>query len=48
MIVGGGIRTPETLRQVYENGADIAVIGTIIEKQPTLLSEMMAVVNDFR
>ena len=48
LIVGGGIRTPETLRQVYENGADIAVIGTIIEKQPTLLSEMMAVVNDFR
>ena len=30
------------------SGADIAVIGTIIEKQPTLLSEMMAVVNDFR
>ncbi|MBP5584256.1 MAG: geranylgeranylglyceryl/heptaprenylglyceryl phosphate synthase [Bacteroidales bacterium] len=45
IIVGGGIKTPETLQQIYECGADIAVIGTIIEKQPTLLSEMMAVVK---
>ncbi|MCQ2960472.1 MAG: geranylgeranylglyceryl/heptaprenylglyceryl phosphate synthase [Bacteroidales bacterium] len=43
IIVGGGIRTPETLQQIYESGADIAVVGTIIEKQPNLLSEMMAV-----
>ena len=48
IIVGGGIKTPETLQQIYECGADIAVIGTIIEKQPTLLSEMMAVVKKFQ
>lgn len=45
LIVGGGIRTPETLRIVFECGADIAVVGTIIEEQPELLSQMMNVVK---
>lgn len=48
LIVGGGIRSCDTLRRVYECGADIAVVGTIIEKQPELLSEMMAVANQFK
>ena len=47
LIVGGGIRTPEDLRQVYESGADIAVIGTIIEKQPELLAAMKKVAHEF-
>lgn len=47
LIVGGGIRTTEALQQVYDSGADIAVIGTIIEKDPTLLSAMKAVANKY-
>lgn len=31
-IVGGGIRTPEQLREVYSAGADIAQIGAILEE----------------
>ncbi len=46
IIVGGGIRTPEVLNQIFDCGADIAVIGTIIEKQPNLLSEMMSVIKN--
>lgn len=45
IIVGGGIKTPESLQKVFDCGADIAVIGTIIEKEPQLLSEMMKVVR---
>lgn len=47
LIVGGGIRTIDALKQVYDAGADIAVIGTIIEKDPTLLSAMKAVANKY-
>lgn len=46
LIVGGGIKTTEDLRQVYESGADIAVIGTIIEKQPEILVEMKKVAKE--
>lgn len=45
LIVGGGIRSSETLQKIFDCGADIAVVGTIIEKQPELLSEMMKVVR---
>ena len=48
IIVGGGIRTTETLQQIYDCGADIAVIGTIIEKQPDLLHNMMEIVRKLR
>ncbi len=48
VIVGGGIRTTETLQQIYDCGADIAVIGTIIEKQPDLLHNMMEIVRKLR
>jgi heptaprenylglyceryl phosphate synthase len=45
LIVGGGIRSSETLQKIFDCGADTAVVGTIIEKQPELLSEMMKVVR---
>jgi phosphoglycerol geranylgeranyltransferase len=32
LIVGGGIRTPETAAQIAKAGADIIVVGTMIEK----------------
>ncbi len=34
LIVGGGIREPETAREVAEAGADAVVTGTIIEHDP--------------
>lgn len=40
LIVGGGIRTPE---QAYERavaGADLIVVGNVLEKDPALLAEL--------
>jgi len=39
LIVGGGIRTPEKAQQNCKAGADLIVIGTSIEKNPSLLGE---------
>jgi putative glycerol-1-phosphate prenyltransferase len=39
LIIGGGIRDAETLKNIFAAGADIAVIGTIIEQNPKLLNE---------
>ncbi len=39
LIVGGGINTPVELTEVLKAGADIAVIGTAIEKNPELLKD---------
>jgi len=38
IIVGGGIRSPETARQKVEAGADFIVTGNVIEKDPSLMS----------
>jgi putative glycerol-1-phosphate prenyltransferase len=38
LIVGGGIRTPEDLKNVYNAGADIAVVGSAIEKSHAQLA----------
>ncbi|MDA3883363.1 MAG: geranylgeranylglyceryl/heptaprenylglyceryl phosphate synthase [Bacteroidales bacterium] len=47
IIVGGGIRTPEKLNEIYRSGADIAVIGNAIEDNQNLLQELVAVRNSF-
>lgn len=39
LIVGGGIKCADDLRQVYASGADIAVVGTAFEKKPSLIEE---------
>lgn len=38
IIVGGGIRSPETARQKVEAGADFIVTGNVIEKDLSLMS----------
>lgn len=43
LIVGGGIRSKEDLIEVYQAGADIAVVGTALEKDAALLSDFIAV-----
>jgi len=34
LIVGGGIRTTEQLQAAFEAGADLVVVGNILEKEP--------------
>lgn len=47
LIVGGGIRTPETMLSRLQAGADMVVVGNAIEKSPGLLLEMDAALHDF-
>ncbi|MEM8901428.1 MAG: geranylgeranylglyceryl/heptaprenylglyceryl phosphate synthase, partial [Bacteroidota bacterium] len=37
LMVGGGIRTAENATQAWDSGADIIVVGTVIEENPDLL-----------
>ena len=39
LIVGGGIRTPESMQAAYDAGADIVVIGNHFEDHPEELAE---------
>ncbi len=40
LIVGGGIRTDRDAQRLWQAGADILVIGTAIEENPSLLFEI--------
>jgi len=40
LIVGGGIRTPETAFEIWEAGADIVTIGNVAETHPELILDM--------
>jgi heptaprenylglyceryl phosphate synthase len=41
VMVGGGIRTGEQARQAAEAGASIVVVGTALEQDPSILSELV-------
>lgn len=41
LVIGGGIRTPEAVREKFDAGADVVVVGNAIEKDPGLLAEMV-------
>lgn len=43
LIVGGGIRSASVLASAYAAGADIAVIGTAWERNPSIIADMIAV-----
>jgi phosphoglycerol geranylgeranyltransferase len=45
LIVGGGLRTPEKVREAAVAGADIIVVGTAIEKDPGMMAEMAEAVH---
>ncbi len=47
LLVGGGIRTPEDIRELYRAGANGVVVGTAVEKDPHLLPVLAGVKNDF-
>ncbi len=48
LIVGGGIRTPEKVAANLRAGADLIVVGSMVEQDPSLIREMAAVVKDFQ
>ena len=39
MIVGGGITSADSAREVYDAGADMIVVGTALEQQPGLIKD---------
>lgn len=48
LIVGGGIRSPETAGQIARAGADIIVIGTMIEKDSDWQEKFSSIVKAIR
>lgn len=47
LIVGGGIKTAEQMRETYRAGADIIVIGNVLEGNQDLISEFIKVKEEF-
>lgn len=45
LIVGGGIRTAQQVKENVEAGADMIVVGNAIESNPRLIGEMAAVIR---
>lgn len=41
LIIGGGIDSQEKVREAYEAGADLVVLGNSIEKDPDFLAEVL-------
>ncbi len=47
LMVGGGIKTPEDIRALYQNGADGVVVGSAIEADFRMLTSLAAVRREF-
>ena len=45
LIVGGGIRHPETANAIAQAGADIIVVGSALEKDASLMHELASAVH---
>ena len=45
LLIGGGIREPESAYRDCQAGADVIVVGNAIEKDPALLEEMGAAIH---
>ena len=45
LIIGGGIRTPEKAKEIAEAGADIIVVGNILEKNSLLISKISEAIH---
>jgi phosphoglycerol geranylgeranyltransferase len=41
LIVGGGIKTKVEIENAWKAGADLVIIGTVFESNPTILSEII-------
>ena len=40
LIVGGGIKTPDAMADAFNAGADVVVIGNVLEENPALYTEL--------
>jgi phosphoglycerol geranylgeranyltransferase len=47
LVIGGGIRTPEKLKSVFAAGADIAVVGNVLENSPELIADFAKIASEF-
>lgn len=47
LMVGGGIRTKEDFQAALQAGADLLVIGDIIEKDPSMVSTFTEILHSF-
>ena len=45
LIVGGGIRDAETAARICQAGADMIVVGSALEKDPSMLVELREAVQ---
>lgn len=45
LIVGGGIRSAETAASVAQAGADVVVVGNVLESEPNLLQSISSAVH---
>lgn len=45
LIIGGGIRTPQQASAAAKAGADVLVIGNLIEKSPELIPELVKAIQ---
>jgi phosphoglycerol geranylgeranyltransferase len=43
LIVGGGIKTRDDIRDIFQAGADIIVVGSAIEKNPSIIKSFAEV-----
>ena len=48
LIVGGGIHTPEQVRQIYDAGADIIVVGSVVEENTEEFTSLLEFVKNLR
>ena len=46
LIVGGGIKTSNDIKSIIDAGADIIVVGNIIEQKPHILQELVTAVHE--
>jgi putative glycerol-1-phosphate prenyltransferase len=47
LIVGGGIRSSEQAEEICAAGADVIVVGNVLEKEPELLMDISLGVHAF-
>ena len=45
LMIGGGINTTKKLKTAFDFGADIVVIGNVLEKKPEMLEEFFEVID---
>ena len=45
LIAGGGVRTPEAAKKLVRAGADVVVTGTIAERNPVILRDIIAAIK---